>query len=475
MDLAPVPNVAFAAAACLGCYQAPPNTSPLSRCSGCKRVKFCSKECSVKEWPDHKSFCRAFGAMRKRPQATLPPMYQLSSVCSKRIYLVSISDRRQTHRAQFALEDELMAAALKRQPTMLESKLLWREPRCAVCWDREADVEGRDSEHEGDSWRVCPKCRIMPWCSEWHEKGTKEEHLQIKGDDGKTQCETFQLSNEIDEFYLRHAIAVGGEGSPPSLWVPTRILNKPAALPANWPEYLSTVEPPPRSTQAEVYGVFVEALSPVFTILASLRRLFPTSTIDSASSLRLIFLEETHQTLSSILPAFEELQHILPSLHHLELVAHSLSPPSGAAPPKPRTVPLPLCPACTKSGRTRSITHHQGSWPALNESIPSLAISLNSTLSQSLLDPTSPDYHKPALQSLFQAGTPILFTAQTEEESTDDLNAIFGKEMGWGREMVKVEWEPVRNRWSGGWPRLDGWEEDGYWKKNGWTFCIGKA
>lgn len=134
------------------------------------------------------------------------------------------------------LEDDLLATALKRQPNTLEARLLYREPRCGLCWDRECDVEAREGVEEaggeGRGWRLCGGCRVMPWCSRVHEEEGREEHAVMKGEDGRTQvsawamggglvamgggwrsaaegradedsncaqCETYQLSNEIDE------------------------------------------------------------------------------------------------------------------------------------------------------------------------------------------------------------------------------------------------------------------------------------
>ena len=134
--------------------------------------RFCTTECSTKEWPDHKSFCRAFSALRSRPHATLPPPYE-----------GDFRARRETHRAQWLLEDELLTTALGRPATALEGKLLYREPRCGVCWDREADVEERG---EG-GWRVCGGCRVMAYCGEEHEREGLKGHSEVQGEDGRTQ------------------------------------------------------------------------------------------------------------------------------------------------------------------------------------------------------------------------------------------------------------------------------------------------
>lgn len=80
-------------------------TSSSSRCA-----RFCSTDCSKKEWPDHQAFCRAFKAVREQPK-TLPPSYS-----------VDCTARRETHKSLWLLEDQLLEAALGRAPTVLEGE-----------------------------------------------------------------------------------------------------------------------------------------------------------------------------------------------------------------------------------------------------------------------------------------------------------------------------------------------------------------
>jgi len=88
-------------------------------------------------------------------------------------------------------EEELLETALKRQPTMLESKLLWRENRCAVCCDREYDVEKRREGAKG--WRVCQGCRVVGFCGKEHEEFGRRGHLEVKDAEGRTQVRNVAL------------------------------------------------------------------------------------------------------------------------------------------------------------------------------------------------------------------------------------------------------------------------------------------
>lgn len=68
---------------------------------------------------------------------------------------------------------------------MLESKLLWRENRCAICCDREYDVEKRKEGEKG--WRVCKGCRVVGYCGKEHEGIGRKGHLEARDADGRNQ------------------------------------------------------------------------------------------------------------------------------------------------------------------------------------------------------------------------------------------------------------------------------------------------
>ena len=163
-------------------------------------TRFCSTTCSKAAWPTHKLFCTTFATVRRRPHAFLPPLYDLTSAAS-------IHDRRETQRAQWMLEDDLLDAGMGSKDSGSEGQLLWREPRCGVCWDREGDVERREGEDgvkadgwteevkaEGEveetktkGWRTCPDCSIVPWCGSVHEDMDRAKHSKVVGPYGFTE------------------------------------------------------------------------------------------------------------------------------------------------------------------------------------------------------------------------------------------------------------------------------------------------
>ncbi|ORY79805.1 hypothetical protein BCR35DRAFT_304642 [Leucosporidium creatinivorum] len=477
MDLAPVPTLAYAGQVCFSCYRAPPQTEELRRCGGCRRVKFCSAECSKKEWKDHKPFCLSFSTLRQRPHAYLPPLSSNSPS--------ALSARRETHRSQFLLEDELLTAALGRDQTVLEGQLLWREPRCRECGDREGEVETREGagEKEGEAkgWRFCGGCKVVQWCCGEHEKLGSEGHREVKGADGRSQCETLQLSTEIDEFHLRHSLSQAhlASPSPPSLWIPTRRLSSPTHLPSSggWEAYLADplvarslpTSPPP--TKAQIYGIWLEALSPPISFLAALRRI-PSSNIDISKTLTLHLLEETHQSLSAWLPALEELGHQLPSLRSMEIRACAPTTTSSGG---GKGVPLPLCPECKAEGKERRVVSCGGVSAEGKAGGAQAAVVWNRSFAQA--DPDSPFWADQlrALLSPSSPSTPLIWFSLTAEESSDELDAVLSfarSSLPGGEEGVEVLWRPERNEWSGGWPRVDLWEEDGVVRRGEWSWAV---
>ncbi|GAA6059389.1 hypothetical protein JCM10212_003621 [Sporobolomyces blumeae] len=616
MDTAPVPNVAFSGSACFQCYRSSTGTNNgLKRCSGCKVVRYCSTECSRRDWKDHKSFCRSVEAIRNSvppPRPFVPGNFSDeddddddddTERISERL-LDEIRLRRVQQRKLWLVADEVLEPALKRSPTTLEAKMLWRENRCAVCWDREVDVEARraggratmaarderakiveisegdkgGSNDEGgkrdreqrDGWRLCRRCRVVGWCCDEHERMSSTMHREIKDSEGRTQCESVQLSNEIDEFFLRRHLAAAtpstsssssslqnGPPAPPSLWVPTRILpasTSPFPLPASWTEYLDSVKDelptkPTRPTTAEVYGVFVEGLSPVLTILEALDRFGIATLLDQSrpsrassgssragdgngddteqgarntgqTTLTVYLVDESLATCSSWIPTFEELQHQLPVIEHLDLVTVSPVPPprptdptprpGGSAPTKVKTPPLPptpntaleittlpTCPQCVSAGRTRTIRHVE-SLPSLasNGTVnPCLAVSFNSSLPlvdlrdrgsisskwwTSTLETLFPPLPAPPSLSASPSSTPrtdpargprsmpqipFVATFQTRTEAIDAVSVLerFSTRTHkyaldeLSTDPIERVWDVERNPWRGGWPRVEGW------------------
>ncbi|GAA5931631.1 uncharacterized protein JCM15063_001521 [Sporobolomyces koalae] len=494
MDSAPVPNVAFAGSACLQCFK-PSTVVTLRKCSSCRIVKYCSTECSTRDWKDHKSFCVSIKAIRTSPTAPSPPP-PLSTSQSSSLETTHLARRRVLQRKLWLTEDELLETALKRPATMLESKLLWREPRCFVCWDRECDVERRPvpnepkiqeivhEEQDANRWRLCSGCRVIGFCGQAHEDFARQQHRHVRDVEGRTHCETIQLSNEIDEYRLRRHLAHANLASPPPppLWVPNRTLTTIAPLERNWTEYLDSVKqylPTPIPPLAEIYGVFLEALSPVMTLVAALTKLgFVTNDHESNSktTLTIYLVDESLETCQSWIPCFEELQHRLPHVQHLNLVTISPKQDSATAKLDHKVTTLPMCPTCVSQNRSRTIRHvHELSSTTefSNASSSSLLVSFNTSIALSLENPNS--FWSTFVRSIPNK-VPFVLTSQTREEGQDAIEALVSLE-----HPVSPIWAVEPNVWKGGWDRVEGWwgidtvdglEGEGLVAKNKWWYAV---
>lgn len=63
------------------------STTSLSRCSGCKTAHFCSKQCLLNGWPDHKPECKAFKASKTVPAKSVR---MLGRICTR--YLLDVKN-----------------------------------------------------------------------------------------------------------------------------------------------------------------------------------------------------------------------------------------------------------------------------------------------------------------------------------------------------------------------------------------------
>ncbi|KAK4698938.1 hypothetical protein P7C70_g7331, partial [Phenoliferia sp. Uapishka_3] len=298
------------------------------------------------------------------------------------------------------------------------------------------------------------------------------KHLKVVGPYGFTECQTIQLSNEIDEFHLRHSLA--SPGVPPKLWMPSRLLSSAPASPLSttWAAYLSphlAEFPTPKPTSAEIYGVWLEGLSPVLTAHAALAS-FKLKDLD-------IHIIETTPTGPHQRALFEELLHLLPTVVNLRLhffVAPSpdATPASSSSAIPAKSEPQKICPACTALHRTRTHIVHATPYSSYASTLaatlsPSLMLALDPSLSASaLLSPPTPpssttseeddvESWSTILDFISSKGWKAVFTAPTEKDGKEDRDVARGV-VGVGKEgSLKVV---ERNAWAGGWPKVDGWE-----------------
>lgn len=282
----------------------------------------------------------------------------------------------------------------------------------------------------------------------------------------------YVLSSEIDEFYLRLSIASKNQTlSQVSTWTPLRILSAPAPLPASWTTFLTSSGLPsnPTPTNAEVYGVFVEALSVPLTVLQGSRRLgFGLDWNGETEEIVLHIIGATVEVEGSTgIQSWEEILHQLPAVKRLSIFFIGDEVPDDIE-THSMEIGLECCPACKAKGRSRTVQWRKGLYHDVASTLPppSLIVALNAGFSHL---PILRSTWTPTLVSIINSDVPLLWTAQTSDEAMEDQERIDelvkdGREGDAGSRGFTVE----RNRWAGEWLRVDCWEKSGGWGNNVW-------
>ncbi|GAA5926826.1 hypothetical protein JCM10213_002460 [Rhodosporidiobolus nylandii] len=370
--------------------------------------------------------------------------------------------------------------------------------------------------------KSCSSCRRVKYCSPACQTADWKDHKSFCR--ALAGCEHVQLGNQIDRFHLQQHLAraaaeAGSSSRPPPLqsaFIPPRILSTPTALPSSWAAYLSALPSPvfpPSTTTGEIYGSHLPPLSTALTVLASLRRLYPSGETDRATHLTLLLLDSTPETSKLAAVALEELFHQLPALKTIRTVtvapqdAHVVPPGPDGTPSKRKVVHLPLCKACGPQGQGRTRTLEHCRW--LRDFSPSppsptalaLAIATDSSLPM-CTPPTGNSAEQYYDKLLSSAATPddmfwlsgvcqplvdfartgkfgatgigFVVTAQTAQDALDakqtaaTMCSCYALESAaqadeqtppkkWAGVSLELAWDGERNVWRDTRPKVDGW------------------
>jgi splicing suppressor protein 51 len=181
------------------------------------------------------------------------------------------------------------------------------------------------------------------------------------------------------------------------------------------------------------------------TLIATLEAIIPN--VSTRGSINIHIIGAAGVEFASV-PAFEELLHLLPSLAALQLSFVGLNilegPTNDTKTHNPHT--LQCCTACTKMGRTISITTWRGPYHAYVDSesykIPDLAAAFHSGFS---VDEQVNWY--PTIKYLAHAPHPTLFTAARYFEIQGEMGV-------WKNLGAKFVKNPEVNKWKGMSPSL---------------------
>ncbi|KIY70243.1 hypothetical protein CYLTODRAFT_409061 [Cylindrobasidium torrendii FP15055 ss-10] len=307
--------VSIVTAGQLCAYCAKPSMTGLQKCSGCHRVKYCSKECQKKDWPYiHKTMCKQWKQINELNKAI--PMFwpgfgpNDDRTQRQNAYKIRREQARRTcGPLSKAFELSLLIALLNSD-----------EIKCANCWKTPFETE----KYAGLK-HTCSECRFAWWCS--------DECYSVK--------ETFHPADVCQGIgqraalqHLDVAVSVGRRKMLTSLQVPTLQTVKkhtPLSSLSGWDEYAAILDPSFSTriaslaqTYAQIHGDVDKALRTMafdhkaipMTILATLEELYPDIATRQKLKVHLIGAGPREATIDE---EMESILHFLPALKELHV------------------------------------------------------------------------------------------------------------------------------------------------------------
>ncbi|KAJ7186063.1 hypothetical protein C8R46DRAFT_1289572 [Mycena filopes] len=154
--------------ACHTCYKTHVDESPSGnhngggRCSGCRRLWYCSAECQKKDWAEHKGLCPAIRSVEQDPSAVVELVKVFEDPTGEEDQQAERLAR-QYSRQVVAMYEKVLG----RPPKQSEFDILAAEPKCLGCGHSDltlrAKAEGATDDH---SLVACPRCHITFHCPE---------------------------------------------------------------------------------------------------------------------------------------------------------------------------------------------------------------------------------------------------------------------------------------------------------------------
>lgn len=318
------------------------------------------------------------------------------------------------------------------------------EPYCYHCYRRESQLE------DGAKLKACHHCLLTSFCSSCQQTHPSAEcaTLQdISADDrvmvnlhrrtGKTSTISFTKSprkqhtslcsaEDWYDYYTRLSDMSSFKSK----------MNRDLKYLANNPKEREFVEYMRCSTNTTTIQL---------TLMAALEATIPN--LSTRGSIHLHIIGAAGAEFASV-PAFEELLHLLPSLTalHLTFIGLNVSVDLTDGTESPKSHTLLCCAACTKMGRSVSITTWRGPYHAYVDTelydTPELAAAFHSGFS---VDEQADWY--PTIKYLAHSPCPTLFTAARYFEIQGEMQIW----KGLGAEFVK---HAEVNKWKGMSPSL---------------------
>ena len=159
-------------------------------------IRYCSVTCQTVDLPVHKSFCKAFSALRQNS----PPSYPLSNLSDDNGGDASPigAVERNILVGKLTYEMDLLIKKIGRANMgKISNSLLYLEPRCLWCYRTKAHLsaEGNKSAH----LLHCPLCLGATYCCSDHQQKAEASHTFRDGEDSLTQV------GAIEFYYFYHS------------------------------------------------------------------------------------------------------------------------------------------------------------------------------------------------------------------------------------------------------------------------------
>ncbi|KAJ7183518.1 hypothetical protein C8R46DRAFT_1067191 [Mycena filopes] len=407
--------------ACYKCFKE--EDIRLSRCSGCRRISYCSPECQKADWRNHKPICKALSSIEKNnPMALATSFFSLPSEPTTDLNV--LHNMTEAHGSNIL---RFCERSLGRLPNVLERNLIGWEPRCMVCTRTdqlirmEATKNGTTSEQPKQQLIPCPRCDLSFCCSPAHWEAACALHHGPCEDahDGLSHCD---MNREVRaDIKFAEVMAGAHDVSGEFRWAPERL--KPSWVSVagmSWEgefgdEMRRSIGVPAERPMAPWVRAASEHLSMPMSILYALEKLNGGDDAwTKKHTLDIHILGATMQEVTAA-PLFEEILHRLPEVKTLKILLCGPEMQTGHI---PRIIPLETCPDCTNLGRKRVHEHVTDTYHGYLKNKgskyerPDLAIAFNSGASQE-----STHSWPPTFKVLLERKVPSVFTAYNREEA----------------------------------------------------------
>ncbi|KAJ7743443.1 hypothetical protein DFH07DRAFT_835518 [Mycena maculata] len=453
--------------ACYKCFKE--ENASLSRCTGCRRISYCSSECQKIDWKAHKPMCKALSAVEKsNPLAVATLFFSLSS--EPTTDLNALHNMSEAHGSNIL---RFCERSLGRQANMIERNLVGWEPRCMVCTrtDQIMRMEAAKNGTEPGRLTPCPRCDLSFCCSPAHWQAARALHDGPceDGHDGLSHCD---MNREVRaDIKFEEVMIAEQHPSGQFVWAPERTNSAWTSLTGtSWEsefsdEMRSTVGVPASLPMGPWIRAASDNLTMAMTILYVLEQLNDDDAWTKKHTLTIHILgAATREITGSVV--FEEILHRLPQVKTLKLLLCGLEMAGGRV---PRVFPMDTCPVCTAQGRKRVHEHVSDTYHAYVQAqgtkfeTPDLCIAFNSGASQE-----STHSWPATFKLLVDRKMPSVFTAFNREEAKAEaallrsagatLHAALGPTKNpWG--SIKVIPEPNKVY---GFYAVNGWLAGGF-------------